>query len=67
VTRPDLPLWLDGLVVELLAAAEPFAKLCDVMDAPDDGYQQCGPCRVTFGQIRRLRSAVEAIRSEWRY
>lgn len=67
MTRPDLPLWLDGLVVELLSAAEPFAYLCDPIDAPDDAYQLCGPCRVTFGQIRRLRNAIESIRSEWRY
>ena len=63
MTRPD---FICPEVVELIRAAEPFAALCDPFQAPDDGYEQVGPCRITFGQVRRLRLAINAIRDEWR-
>ena len=63
MTRPE---FVSAAVAELLRAAEPFAALCDPPMAPDDGYDQVGPCRVTFGQVRRLRAAIEAVRNEWR-
>ena len=66
MTRPDRPDWLEAAVVELIRAAEPFAALCDPFQAPDDGYEQVGACRITFGQMRRLRLALDAIRDEWR-
>jgi hypothetical protein len=64
--RSVRPEFVSAAVSELLKAAEPFASLCDPCQAPDDGYEQVGPCRVTFGQIRRLRKAIDALRDEWR-
>ena len=63
MTRPE---FVSAAVAELMKAAEPFAMLCDPFEAPDDGYEQVGPCRITFGQVRRLRAALEAVRDEWR-
>ena len=66
MTRPDRPPWLEAEIVELIRAAEPFSLLHEIGYEPDDGYHEVGPTRVTFGQIRRLRSAIAALRDEWR-
>jgi hypothetical protein len=66
MTRPDLPLWLDAKMVELLLAAETFAAIPVPDEAPGDGYVLPSDVRIYAREVRRIRAAVAAVRAEWR-
>jgi hypothetical protein len=52
------------IVLELLRAAAPFARLARMFErAPDDAYQDCGPVRVYAYECRDLREAALTIES----
>ena len=64
----DRELYVDVAVSNLLRAAQPFALLPIPPEAPDDAYQLYGSSavRISFGDIRKLREAVDALHALWR-
>lgn len=62
------PEFVDLAVAELLRAAEPFSVIPVPKQAPDDAYWcvEDSSIRIYFGEVRRLRRAIEGVRALWR-